>query len=162
MNCWCSKFVFICAVWSACLTVDVLAGSDKQVKDWHVYCSEVLVCQMSTTPNNDEFYGIGLVRGTIAAAPVDLSISQKGRIVAGSRIQISVPGQLEDFRISVGSNGNDDAQEKYSDPAILDVLIPAMRKGDVMEISVQTEKGMSTDTVSLSGFSAALLFVDEA
>jgi len=158
-----SHFIFVTSfglLW-LCLFAGSLAYTDKVVRDWEAYCDDLLVCRVSTRLSGQTVYSIELQRNPAANAPLVFSIMHQGKLEAGSSILLSVPGELETFSLKVGDGSGFDGVWRFEGVEIEASLIPAMRAGDSLRIIIETDEGVASQTASLSGVSAVMLFTDE-
>jgi hypothetical protein len=148
------------AFWSAMITAG-FAYTDKVVRDWEVYCDEVLTCRMQTRPSGENIYTIEFERKPSADAEVTFSLSHRGQLKTGSQIVFTIPGESQTFVLPVEAGEFTNGVWRFGNPGILSNLIPAMRAGTSMQITIETDQGVFSETASLSGSSAVMLFTDE-
>jgi len=138
------------------------AGPWKEVRDWAIYCSDVMSCQLAPVINDArDIYSIGFERGTAANAPIEFSLSAKGVPDADSDVVLEVPGVLARFTLDAQSGEVVDGVWRSSDPRIAGELLPALKAGDRLIVSLESGGEVLRQEISLSGSSAVMLAMDE-
>jgi hypothetical protein len=139
-----------------------LAGPSKQIRDWAVYCSDVMSCQLAPVIDSaTDIYSIGFERAASANSPIEFSLSASGMPDADSDVVFEVPGVLERIAIDAQSGEERDGIWRSSDPRIASELIPALKAGDRLIVSLESGGKAIRQEISLSGSSAAMLAMDE-
>lgn len=139
------------------------ASSYKKVRDWDVFCDQALICTMAAYPSSSNLiYSFELERGTEAHAPLKLRISMNGSPNEETDILIDIPGELDNFYLPVRDGSFKDATWSITSDDLIGKLLPAMKKGSVMRVGVETNKAAGTQEISLSGVVGALLYLDES
>lgn len=159
-----SKYICNCMVGALFLVVSFtgsLAGSSKSFRDWSVYCSDTLVCGLATLVDSNVLYSFELQRMPTANAGLTLRISMDGDLKPNSDFFIIIPSILDDFRLSVASAESRDGYVYFSNPKIGEELLPAMLKGREAIVAFTNNQGKQRASLSLSGTSAAALYLDE-
>lgn len=138
------------------------AGRYKAIRDVHVSCTNGLTCRLWLYPPQAHgFSGVALERPGAPNASVSLLVGVPP-LAAGSSVTFEVDGRqvLAVAAASLTYNG-DEGRYRLSDDKAVETLIAAFRSGDRLVVGYRDDKGGHRVTLSLSGFVAGLIFIDE-
>ena len=138
------------------------AGANKEVRDWYVWCDDVLNCTMQTGDGN-EVYGFGFTRSPKANSEVSLFLSTALKPKRGSRIVAIFEGdESREFVLEMSQAKFEEGVWKFPGQNPDNRLLNAMMAGKSMTLVIVTEDGDKRVPVSLSGVTGSALFMDEA
>lgn len=137
------------------------AGPSKSFKQWDVYCSDVLDCGFYNWVESEVINSLEYLRAGKANAPVEIRIFTAKPLKENAKLNFSIPGVLDGFSVAFKDGVVTDGYTLFSDPKIESELLPAMRMGVNMIVSVDTQEQSAATEFSLSGVSAAMLYLDD-
>ncbi len=130
-------------------------------KDWYVNCSDALICEMEANPRKSAIYALGFKRGKAANAALDLILELEGELAKDSTIKLSIPGQSMAFEVDVGRGRFNHLEWEFSLDVSHEQLLSALKAGNTIEIQAVTTEKTIKSSISLSGITASMLFIDE-
>lgn len=159
----CSAWVIsgsLAALFASQMTGPALAlEKSKTVRDWTVSCDETGCVAQTAAATDKRLITASLSRGNEANAPLDFSLSLN-LAAAGQSLLLAIPGtRYENPLFHVGD------RQTFRSPSLSPQapLIAAMRDGQSLAVTLQEpgNQGAEQADLSLSGVTAALLFMDE-
>ncbi|SMD07839.1 Protein of unknown function [Fulvimarina manganoxydans] len=137
------------------------ADTFRQFRDWAVTCSEGLTCSASVSDGGEGIYGLSLTRGKAADAPLGLILNTSSGGPASGPVTFAVDGkpagELSADAFTVSNSGALETEAAM----VAETILPVMRNGSEMTVSFPQGAETLTQTFSLSGLAASLLFLDE-
>ncbi|MBO9545357.1 DUF1176 domain-containing protein [Caulobacter sp.] len=135
-------------------------AQDVAIKDWWVACDNVRVCTAYGFPPEDAYGVVLRVRREAeadAAATLDLGIDAETAKGVSGPLTLTVDGKV--VARTAAPEGTDDEYRTWSvSPARSPALLEAIARGEVLEAR---DGGRTVATVSLSGGSASLRWMDD-
>jgi hypothetical protein len=139
----------------------VQAGPSKSFKQWDAFCSDVLECSFTNWVESDVVNSFAFLRDGEANAPVDIKVYIGQPLSEKANLIVSIPGVMEKLELAFDTAEKTDGYVLFSDPRIENELLPAMREGTSMLVSVETVEPSFPVEFSLSGATAVMLYLDE-
>lgn len=138
------------------------ADTFRQFRDWAVTCSEGLTCSASVSNGGEGLYGLSLTRGKAAEAPLRLILNTASGGAASGPVTLSVDGETVGEVPSDAFEVSDSGGLETEAAMVAETILPAMRNGSEMTVSFPQGDQTLTQSFSLSGLAASLLYLDEA
>ncbi|MGI9351043.1 MAG: DUF1176 domain-containing protein [Rhizobiaceae bacterium] len=143
------------------LPATLLAGPGKQVRDWHVWCDDVLKCTMQTG-NDNEVWGFGFIREPAANSEAELFLSTSLKPKRGSVIDIIMDGdEVNRFSLKTDKGAFEEGTWKFSGVNVENRIMNAMMTGNKLLLKIESSDGPRDVRLSLSGVTGSALFMDE-
>lgn len=163
MHRYCLSAIVLPAIILSCvLPAEAFGG--KEVRDWQATCEADLECHALTYTGGEWVQSAGIVRSSKANAPAAFTFSHRGELKPGSLIRLSVPGKLAELVLPSDAGATDEWGNEwtYDGAEIGAELVPAMKAGKTIRVEIETLEGSFSQELSLSGFAAMLIFLDES
>ena len=137
------------------------AGPNKKVRDWNIWCSDVLECSAEVFRQEPVYLSFGFVRESEPNAVVSPFFSSGYKLLPESLLKIVVDGE-KSFTLNFESADNDEGRWYFHNQDNKHALLQAMMNGKSAKLMVDAQNGKQEIDLSLSGLTAVLLFMDEA
>ncbi len=143
------------------MTVPAFAGS-KTVRDWTATCDEY-ACSAEVTGSNGlasggQGYRLQVARAGGKGQSWYLKLIAHNVPQPDGKMAVSIDGT--ETEMTVAPSGDGDGIDP-TDQAAMEKVFPALRKGKSMDVSFMSKQGPNSETFSLSGLAAVLLWMDE-
>ena len=137
------------------------AGPNKKVRDWNVWCSDVLECSAEAYQQDPVYLSFGFVRESEANAMVSPFFSSGYKLLPESHLKVVVDDE-QFFTLDFESADEDEGTWYFYGQDKQQALLQAMMNGKSARLLVDAQGGKHQVDLSLSGLTAVFLFMDEA
>ncbi|MEL7430672.1 MAG: DUF1176 domain-containing protein [Pseudomonadota bacterium] len=150
-----------CFVALLAFTGSVAAATNKEVRDWYVWCDVVFKCEMQTG-SGDEVYSIGFERSPQPGSEAVFFMATALKPAAGSMLVAVFDEGAQRIAIATDEAEVDGSTFRFPGQNRDNALMDAMMAGKSMVLEIATDEGVKQVPVSLSGVTGSALFMDEA
>lgn len=139
----------------------------KDIRDWFVWCDEVLECSMQTNNSEDGIYAFGFQRGPKANAEPILFASLKDDLSSDSSISLVIDGGAGGvFQLLARDGVETEGVWRFPGQNENHQILRAMMSGKAMDLSIRTNTQSGGETIrkvpiSLSGVTGSALHIDD-